>query len=109
MLGVVLLAILAMSAGIGRLENVIRANAFVLVDENGKTRAILSVNKDRTRLSLHDENGKPRAGMSMVKGDPVLGLHDENCKLRVFLSFGEDGPALDMYNKNGKVLWKAPL
>ena len=36
----------------------IRANSFVLEDENGKPRALLGVNKDGTGLLLYDENAK---------------------------------------------------
>lgn len=37
---------------------IIRANAFVLQDENGKARAELRMDKDKPGLFLYDENGK---------------------------------------------------
>jgi len=109
----------------------IRANRFILEDENGKTRAELSLKKDgpvlllldendKSRaelslkkdgpnLSLSDENGKPRAGLTVDKdGRPGLLLLDDNGKCLAILSVAMDGPWLALFEENGKVIWKAP-
>jgi len=52
-----------------------------LFDEKGKTRASLSVDKDKTGLLLYDDNIKIRAGLGVAKNGTVLGLLDENGKL----------------------------
>jgi hypothetical protein len=57
---------------------VIRANNFILDDENGKPRATLDVFMDTPGLKLADENGKPRASLALTKLGPKLGLFDEN-------------------------------
>ena len=67
-------------------QSVIRANAFVLQDENGKARAELRMDKDGPGLSLFDAAGKTRAGLTVVKDAPMLSLYDEN----------------------GKAIWQAP-
>jgi len=54
----------------------IRANRFVLEDENGKTRAMLWVNKDTPGLSLYDKNGEQRAWLSVGNDNAGLGLYD---------------------------------
>jgi hypothetical protein len=83
-------------------QKIIRASEFVLVDENGKIRAALSVSKDGAGLTLWDENGKFRASLSANKDGTMLGLRDENGKLRASLSAVKDGPGLDLFDENGK-------
>jgi hypothetical protein len=63
----------------------IRANSFVLDDENGKPRAILGLNKNNLLLGLQDENGKPCASLGV----------------------DEHGPALKLFGSDGKVIWSA--
>lgn len=58
----------------------IRATCFILLDENGKGRAVLSVLNDVPGLWLYDENGKVRASMAVGKAGPDLRLFDENGK-----------------------------
>ena len=61
--------------------NEVRAKKFVLVDENGKTRALLALITDGPALVLFDENGEIRADLavSMSKAGPaLLGLYDTN-------------------------------
>ena len=80
----------------------IRANAFVLVDENGKMRARLSVNKNGVALALLNRNGIPGAALTVVKGAPGLTLYDENAKGGAVLAVGKDGPGLTLFDENGK-------
>jgi len=94
----------------------IRANKFVLVDENGKPRAELAMDKGRPLLVLWDENGKPRAGLVVTKLGPSLELNDENGKLRFVagttstvmpdgktISYPES--SLILFGPDGKVIW----
>jgi hypothetical protein len=109
----------------GETGKVIRANAFVLVDEQGDTRAVLaagkdglepglclfdekgevraalSVSDDGPRLVLYDEKGTPRAGLNAFKDGPGLLLHDENGETRAALGTGERGPGLSLYDEKG--------
>ncbi len=76
-----------------------------LYDQNGKTRAMLSVLADGTPgLALFDQNGKGRAGLLLLaSGAPGLGLHDQNGKNRLLLSVGaDDTPGLALLDQNGK-------
>lgn len=86
----------------------IRAKRFILEDENGKTRADLSVGKNNPGLWLFDENGKVRASLNIGKDGSGLGLSDENSKTRIVLYMGKDGPRLALFGENGKLIWKAP-
>jgi len=78
----------------------VRANQFLLVDENGKPRAKLSVDKDGPWLVLADENGKDRAALGVDEDGPRLALLDANGKVRAGLAMDEDGPGLYLYDEN---------
>jgi len=67
-------------------KKVIRANEFVLLDEQGRERGRLAVLKDGPWLSLYDEKGIPR----------------------IMLTMTNDGPRLFLSGENGKVIWRAP-
>lgn len=53
---------------------VIRANHFILEDENGKARAELTVIAGGPTLVLGDENGTVRVALAMTRGGPGLSL-----------------------------------
>ena len=59
----------------------IHAKAFVLKDENGLNRAILTMVGDGPTLELYDENGTVRAELSVLENAPYVGLFDKNFKL----------------------------
>jgi hypothetical protein len=126
----------AAAPGGGAAVKEVRANRFVVEDENGKTRALLAALKDGPTLNLYDENGKPCANLYAVKDGPGLALSDANGMLRVALGankeesglilFDEksktratlgvtaDGPGLTLWDENGKSMpmnssfWQAP-
>jgi len=95
---------------------VIRANAFVVVDENGKARAELSMMvprggatekfaaamREKAALFLYDENGKTIAFLGFGLGGSMLELYDEQPKLRAALVTGKDGMALNLVDENGR-------
>ena len=81
----------------------VRAKQFVLVDNAGKVRAMLNVDKDGPGLGLFDENGKRRASLIVNKNGPGLILWDENGKACVMLDADKAGPALALCYENGKV------
>jgi hypothetical protein len=87
---------------------VIRANAFIVEDENGRICTSLTTTKDGPALWLYDENGKPRASLRALKDGPTLGLFDKNGKPRAGLSATKGKPWLELYSPAGKVLWRAP-
>jgi len=66
--------------------NEIRANRFVLEDENGKSRAELLTTKLGSALKLSDEAGNRRAMLFVDK----------------------DGPRLSLCDEKGKEIWRAP-
>ena len=87
----------------------VRANTFIVEDANGKTRAKLAmVGADGPVLVLADENGKVRAMLSVDEAGPGLDLRDENGKPRALLGVTKDGPGLDLLDENGKPIWQAP-
>jgi len=88
---------------------VIRANGFALEDENGKTRASLSVFKDGPNLALMGENGKICAGLSLREDGADLRLNDENGNPRAVLGYLKDkGSALVLTDENRNPIWSAP-
>jgi len=81
----------AQAQGAGAVKEV-RANSFVLEDENGKGRAILFALQDETDLLLWGGNGKSYARLNVTKDGPKLALSDENGKDRATLLVSKDGP-----------------
>jgi len=53
---------------------VVVAQEFRLVDDEGKTRARLSLVEGEPNLDLFDAAGKPRLELTLVKGEPNLVL-----------------------------------
>jgi hypothetical protein len=108
---------------------VIRANSFILEDENGNVRASLGMTSDGPGLSLYDENGKVRAGMVSTEDGAKLVLSDENGNVRASLEAGpvpwlklmnedfyphaslmvfRNNPWLTLCDENKKEIWSAP-
>lgn len=113
-----------------------RARAFILVDESGRSRATLTVSPDgRSQLALLDTNEKvslrlavasavvpptwrsstrqarPRAwlGLRLRTSAPSLALFDKEGNSRAELLTSPDGPAtLKLSDERGPVTWKAP-
>ena len=80
----------------------VRARNFVLVDEKGKRRAGLGIDKDGVvGLGLYDENGELRVALCLGE-DPGLTLSDENGQTRAGLGLSEDGPMLILLGRRGK-------
>jgi len=86
----------------------VRANKFVLEDENGKARAILTVDEDGPRLSLLDDAGKPRAALGVTADGPMLALLDANGKVRAGLAVVKGRSGLALYDEAEKKIWSAP-
>lgn len=82
-------------------ERVIRANRFLVEDENGKPRVTLTVSKDGPKLILMDK--KPRATLGVNKDGPVLDMLDENGKTSVMMSVTKDAQMLIMMDENDKI------
>jgi hypothetical protein len=85
----------------------VHANRFILVDNNGKPRAMLAMLEDGPSLSLLGENGKGGALLTVDKKGPGLSLFDE--KGRVELNVTERGPELNLKDKNAFVKPRALL
>ena len=100
----------AQAQAMGAVPKVISAEAFILVDENGKCRAALdmTMNKDGPMLRLSDENGKTRAVLAAFKDVSWLSLYDENSKVRAAMNVNKNGPGMTLLDENGKTVWKAP-
>ena len=94
----------AMSATPGD-NRIIRANSFILEDENGKPRASLDVVNDGPVLLMFDENVKTRVQMDVFKNEPRLSMTDESDKnsAQIQMHVDKDGPALGIVDENGKV------
>jgi len=108
----------------------VRANMFILEDENGQTRAMLSVTAGRPGLDLYDEKDRLRAILSVVKDGPMLslinengearaslgvlapgsglGLFDEAGEIRAGMYVAKEGPSLALRDAAGKMIWSAP-
>jgi len=82
---------------------VIRANQFILEDNNGKARAVLDVGKDGAPgFYLYDENATPRAMLGVTNYGAMLALCDKNGKTVASLAVSDDGSSLRLSDDNGK-------
>jgi len=78
----------------GEAAKSVRASAFIVEDEAGRTRATLEMYTDpilrseTPALRLFDEKGEVRAALRILLGRPVLSLYDEAGMVRLTL---EDG------------------
>lgn len=82
----------------GDYAKVIRAQRFVLVDEDGQTRAELGVEKRWSGLRLKDANGRVRALFVVEAEGPILELRDKNGRARTTLSVGRRGQSIIQQN-----------
>jgi len=81
---------------------VVRANRFVLEDEKGKNRAMLTTFADGAGLTLYDENSKARVMLGVSNDGPALFLYDEKGKGRARLAASNNGPGLQLCDEKGK-------
>jgi len=89
--------------GLNTEPKVVRANQFVLEDANGKTRALLDVDKEGVPgLYLYDENATPRVMLGVGTYGSVLAMFDRNGKNRVSLAVSNDVSSLRLSDGNGK-------
>jgi hypothetical protein len=79
----------------------IRANKFVLEDENGKARGILTMGGEGPALILNDGSERARATLSIYKEGPGLALYDENSAGCVMLDVFNEGAKLRMFDQKG--------
>ncbi len=74
-----------------------------LLDENGRTRALLSLMRGKPRLIMTDENGEFRIEIGMAAGgEPGLWLRDQDGRARIGLTLSNSGePNLHFMDAGG--------
>lgn len=92
----------AKTAGINGQLNIIKAQKFIVVDDNGKSRASLEIIKGVPSLNLSDKNGKLGISLTIIENEPSLDIYDDNEKHRVSLGVIEGMPTLALIDKNEK-------
>ena len=114
-----------------KVEEVIDAQMFRLVDEEGRVRGALTMDdggvalvftdqKGTARASirltetgaphitLYDDNGDGRGVFNLIGGEPTIGLTDGEGSLRATIGIHEGEPLVEMYSDDGQVIWKQP-
>jgi hypothetical protein len=111
----VTLAFLVLLGATGqKVEDEVRAKSFVLVDQQGRQRAVLNVVPlpffDIAGLKLYDQKGRARAALAVAgDGSSALNLYDQANFTQVNLSADPDGtPHLNLFGRNRQLLWQAP-
>jgi hypothetical protein len=89
-------------------EGVVKAQAFVVEDADGRIRAELGLTKDGPRLRLLDGNGTPRIGLALPEIGPGLALLDANGVNRAWVVAHSGGPILALFDENGAPVWAVP-
>lgn len=112
---VVVMAVAIAGLGVAWLDmltkTVVSANAFLLTDTDGKTRAMLGVDEDGAELTLRDENGMLGVVLGVGKDGPYLDLYNlyKGLTPPVQLKATKDGPAgLALVDESGELIWFAP-
>ena len=83
-------------------KTVIRANEFILLDEQGRKRATLRMDPNGPTLRMSRENGKDYFVLSGSQDGGALLMVDQNGQVRLTLGVNEEGPGLGMFDKKGK-------
>ena len=99
-----LLSVMAGLALLGQaaLERKVEANEFVLKDRNGQPRALLFVSPEGSVYLSFLENGKSRAILGLDKGrGPFLSFSDRHGP-RLSLDASAGGSALALFDENGR-------
>ena len=82
----------------------VEASEFRLVDDYGRTRALMSLLRGRPRLMLLDEKGEFRIELGLdVDGGPSVWLRDEKGQSRLRLALtGEGRPQVELSDNHGR-------
>jgi hypothetical protein len=83
-------------------QDEVRSRSFVVVDAEGRSRAVLNIHEDGPELDLYDEKGVSRVRVFVSNRGPAIGLIDENGKSRLSLFASEHGSGLTLYDEGGK-------
>jgi hypothetical protein len=79
----------------------IEGPALVLRDEQGAVRALLDVNKDGHAFLVIGSENKARAMITVSGAGPMLTLSNEKISPGVLLILGKDGPKVDLSDEKG--------
>jgi len=82
---------------------IVKVEKFVLLDNEGKVRGELHVDKDGPKLALLDEVGKLRIEVGVDKNVPYIRLNDGKKQMRVGIAVDEYGPGVRVLYENGKL------
>jgi len=97
------------SAQAASVAQTIYAKRFVVMDEQGRERGVLTVGRMGPELKLYDQNGKVRIGLGAAAVTAGLSLCDQNAQIRADLRVDKkNGGKLVVRDVQGGVLWKTP-
>jgi hypothetical protein len=95
------LAVWAAFKGVPGVPRVVRANRFVVEDDQGKARAVLGWDSTGTQLTLLDSKGGTRLAISLVKDLPSLTIYDPEGDPGALLWTTQEGSELHLAHTNG--------
>lgn len=94
-------------------SNMLRSQMFVVEDDTGKTRIMLTAKgDDAPRILLFDQDGKSRAELALTPmGDPSLNMSsaDGQSRLRVSLLGPQRQPEILLLSQDGRSRWRVYL
>lgn len=80
----------------------VRANGFLLVDKNGKERAVLGMSQNQVAFGLLDERGERRVGLVLDGDGAWFNLYDKGGEVRAsFKQDEESGPGFLFLDERG--------
>lgn len=85
----------------GRLRVLISARAGIsLLDEDGRPRAVLSLDASGPGLLLYGETSRTGSSMTVSGDGPAMAMRDGGGRTRILLAAIDDGPALLLSDEN---------
>ena len=86
---------------VANIQNTVRAQNFLLLDDSGKVVGQWGTNKKygTTFLKIMDKAGKQRVGMGTSNRGTSIILFDNNKKLRIAMSILQDVPQICVYGQ----------
>lgn len=98
-----LLVLGGLSAAAMKVNPVIRAQAFIVTDDQGHDRAVFGSKRDVPGLVLFDQLGHTRIDMEVDRSGPYMRLIDASGKIRTAMVALPNGGAMTVADANGRV------
>jgi hypothetical protein len=89
------------------IQGTIRAEAFVLIGEDGKLRGMFTTYNGDPELVLYDKNEKKRAVFALVNNEPGIAIFGDKQNTRGIFYMKNHEVKLNIYDEKNNITWQA--